>query len=71
MVTSPEVSLFPVMSCHRAIGGGYSFYISHVISSRYQAFPDLGSVFDTGAHPGGILSRPSLDRTMFTDTFNL
>lgn len=56
MVTSPEVNLFPVMSCHRAIffWGGGSFYISHVISSRYRASPDLDSVFDTGAHPGGI-----------------
>lgn len=46
-----------LVSCHVLLEshfGGDWFYISHVISDCYHAFPDLDSVFDTGAHPEGI-----------------
>lgn len=51
--TSPEISLFPVMSHCEAILG-ISVYISHVISDCYHASSDLVSVCDTRARPEGI-----------------
>lgn len=53
MVTSPEISMFPVMLYCGAILGN-SFYISHVISDCYHASPDLVAVFDTVSRPKGI-----------------
>lgn len=53
MVTSPEVSLFPVMSCHRAILGGLILHFPCDFQPL-PGLPDLDSVFDTGAHPWGI-----------------
>lgn len=52
-VTSPEISLFPVMLFPVAILGE-SADISHVISDCYHVSPDLFSVFDTRAYPMGI-----------------
>lgn len=51
--TSPEISLFPVMSHCGAILG-ISVYISPVISDCYHASSDLVSVCDTRACPVGI-----------------
>lgn len=53
-----------LVSCHVLLDShfaGTRFYISHVISDCYHAFPDLDSVFDTGACPRGI-SIPTLAR---------
>lgn len=71
MVTSPEVSLFPVMSCWRAILGGTGFTFPMWFLTATTHSLTLILSLTPGLTLREFTSQPLLDGTMFTDTFNL